>query len=411
MMAALATIPHERKPIPRLIALSLVMVAVWWVFLYAFLVIPWQYVHFDPEAYNPAFNALYAIENVTFIGALGLLAYSASRSWRRLYISLLAGSVAYAVNAQAINLFIQQKNYYTGSPYDLLFVVPAAWIASASARYKPDDPGENMVQEAVAPNWMTWLAISGVISVPLLMACNVWSAAPPAVRDFRYLVGVAAIIVLALILFAQQHILGEAQSKSLTAAQDSLAQLAQAREELEYRATHDAMTGCLNRATVLVALERELARARRHKTKLAALLIDLDHFKHINDTLGHLAGDIAIGFVTARMQECLRTHDYVGRYGGEEFLVIIPDCEPHVARDIAERIRSRIASQPATVDAHPLTITATIGMTMSVPTDGPETILRRSDMALYAGKQRGRNTVEFAMSVDSVDYSGAGFSA
>jgi diguanylate cyclase (GGDEF)-like protein len=144
---------------------------------------------------------------------------------------------------------------------------------------------------------------------------------------------------------------------------------------------------------------------------LAALLIDLDHFKHINDTLGHLAGDIAIGFVTARMQECLRTHDYVGRYGGEEFLVIIPDCEPHVARDIAERIRSRIASQPATVDAHPLTITATIGMTMSVPTDGPETILRRSDMALYAGKQRGRNTVEFAMSVDSVDYSGAGFSA
>lgn len=397
MMAGLATIPHDRSRLPRLIAVSLAMVAVWWVFLYTFLVIPWQYVYPHSAGYDPAFNALYAIENLTVIGFLALFALRASGAWRRLYTLLLASSVVYTVNSQWINRFIQQKNYYTGSPYDLLFIVPVAWMTWAVAGFKPDAQQPSTTEDTVDSKLMAWAAIAGVISVPVLMGWNIWWPVQNTVRDFRFLVGVIASILLAAMLFAQQHILSQERLKSLVAAKQSLAELAKAREELEYRATHDSMTGCLNRATVLVALDRELARAKRLKSSLAVLLIDLDDFKRINDSLGHHAGDLAISYASAAMRDCVRDHDYVGRYGGEEFLVVIPDCVPLVALEVAERVRQSIAQQPpATFNGNPLQVTATIGVALSEADEDPSDLLRRTDLALYAGKNKGRNRIELA---------------
>jgi diguanylate cyclase (GGDEF)-like protein len=397
MMAGLATIPHERSRLPRLIAVSLAMVAVWWVFLYAFLVIPWQYVHPHAAGYDPAFNALYAIENLTVIGFLALLAVRASGAWRRLYVLLLVGSMVYAVNSQWINRFIQQKSYYTGSPYDLLFILPVAWMASAVASFKPEIQQPTVEEESLGSKSMAWAAIAGLISVPVLMGWNIWWPVENTVRDFRFLVGVIASVLLAAMLFAQQHILSEERLKSLMAAKQSLMELAKAREELEYRATHDAMTGCLNCATVLVALDRELARAKRQNSTLAVLLVDLDEFKRINDTLGHHAGDLAISYASAAMRECVRDHDYVGRYGGEEFLLVIPDCSPEIAMEVAERVRQRVAQEPCpTFNGKPLKVTATIGLALSKSNEESGELLRRTDLALYAGKDRGRNRIEFA---------------
>ena len=396
MMAGLATIPHERKTLPRLMALSLAMVAVWWVFVYAFLVLPWQYVHFDFDRYAPAFNALYAVEDVTLIGFMIVLALRASGAWRRLYLQLLGATVLYAVNAEAISRWIQQKSYYTGSPYDLLFIAPVAWMAYITATFSPPENAPASNEKDIDSNLMTWVSISGLMSVPLAMGWNVSSTAPASVRDFRFLVGVAAIILLALMLFAQQFILSQERLRSLNTAQESLAALAKARELLEYRATHDLMTGILNRAAVLLALERELARSARQNSGVAALLIDLDHFKRINDTFGHHAGDFAIAFASARMQECIRAHDYVGRYGGEEFLVVVPDCEAGTAREIAERMRRSIAEEPPTFDGNEVRITITVGVAMSTPGEQPNSLLKRADRALYSGKDQGRNRVEFA---------------
>jgi diguanylate cyclase (GGDEF)-like protein len=165
------------------------------------------------------------------------------------------------------------------------------------------------------------------------------------------------------------------------------------REQLEQKATHDSMTGLLNRNTVLVSLEHELSRAARGGANVAVLLLDLDHFKLINDSYGHHAGDTAIAFAATCMVHCVRAQDYVGRYGGEEFLIVISDCDDALAMEIAERIRARMQNEAVSFDGHKLLITATIGVAISDPTENSEALLRRADAALYAGKQHGRNLV------------------
>jgi diguanylate cyclase (GGDEF)-like protein len=129
---------------------------------------------------------------------------------------------------------------------------------------------------------------------------------------------------------------------------------------------------------------------------VAVFLIYLDHFKQINDKFGHHAGDIAIVAACTRMQDCVRSHDYVGRYGGEEFLAVIPDTDEATALRIAERMRQRISINPVVFNANPIELTATIGVALSHPDDTPESLLRRADLALYSGKRLGRNTVQIA---------------
>ena len=139
MTAALVVMPHKRSGIPPLTALSMGMIFTWWLFIYAYLVLPWQYVLPAPELYSQAFNSLYTIEDVVFIGLLALLANNARGAWRKLYVGLLGGSVIYAAGTVAVNHVITQKRYYTGSMYDLLFLVPVAWLAYVAADFRADD--------------------------------------------------------------------------------------------------------------------------------------------------------------------------------------------------------------------------------------------------------------------------------
>lgn len=104
-------------------------------------------------------------------------------------------------------------------------------------------------------------------------------------------------------------------------------ELIQAREELRFRATHDVLTGVLNRGALLEMLHRELERGARSGTATAVLMLDLDHFKQVNDTYGHLAGDAVLREVARRMMEVVRSYDFIGRYGTEEFLIVLPGCD------------------------------------------------------------------------------------
>jgi diguanylate cyclase (GGDEF)-like protein len=404
MTAALIVTPHKRSGIPPLTALSMGMIFTWWLFLYAYLVVPWQYAHAAPQLYHNAFNSLYTIEDLVFIGVLGFVALRSQGAWRSLYLRFLLGALVYTGGNLILDHLIDQESYYTGSLYDLLFIVPVAWLAYVAGTFKPGEAGVEQPTVVRSDGRVSWLTLLALLSVPGLLIWNQFSAVPAGVRELRTVEGLIAILVLALLLFAKQYVLAGRLSESLEVSEANVSELSTLREQLELKATHDAMTGLLNRSTAIMSLERELARADRESGRVAALLLDLDHFKAINDNHGHHAGDTAIAFAATCMQHCVRTHDYVGRYGGEEFLIVVSDCEETLAREIAERIRARVENEVVTFDGKKLPITCTIGVALSDPSETSESLLRRADTALYSGKQRGRNVVICAP--DSLEQSG-----
>jgi two-component system, cell cycle response regulator len=171
-----------------------------------------------------------------------------------------------------------------------------------------------------------------------------------------------------------------------------------AQEELRFKATHDALTGIPNRGAVLDALDRECFRQIRRGDALGVILMDLDHFKSINDQYGHLAGDVVLKETGQRIIGCTRPYDTVGRYGGEEFLAVIPGSDRGGTLALAERIRSAIGSHPFLTDAGSLQVTISTGVAVgsgAAPIE-PQTLLQLADEALYRAKEKGRNRSELS---------------
>ncbi len=167
------------------------------------------------------------------------------------------------------------------------------------------------------------------------------------------------------------------------------------RERLEQLASTDALTGCLNRRALSDTLERELERARRYSLVLTIMLVDLDHFKLINDTMGHLVGDMVLRQLGEMLRQEVRSVDAVARYGGEEFVIVLPETGSHGALVFAERTRLHIERQPFGDQVHPAHLTVSVGVA-SFPDqkiDSPETFLAVADTALYRAKADGRNRV------------------
>ncbi|RUT31431.1 sensor domain-containing diguanylate cyclase [Arsenicitalea aurantiaca] len=189
--------------------------------------------------------------------------------------------------------------------------------------------------------------------------------------------------------------------RSITAEQlaslENLAALAIQHLELRKQASIDALTGTLNRATILRVAKQEIEDAERLRTDLAVLMVDLDHFKIINDKYGHGVGDAVLAKVGNILDTAVRKSDYVGRYGGEEFCVILPGVTSDLALSIATRIRVAIEKAVIQAEKSALTVTASIGIAMLHERDkGATPLLLAADQALYAAKGQGRNCVVFA---------------
>ena len=174
--------------------------------------------------------------------------------------------------------------------------------------------------------------------------------------------------------------------------------LLEAREEMRYKATHDALTSLLNRGTIVELLARELTRTRRENGCTIAVLGDLDHFKQVNDTYGHLVGDEVLREVAKRLLSSVRSYDFVGRYGGEEFLLVLNNCNANKSMDRAEEIRSAVCRSPITTTQGPLSITVSVGVVASRGLDlvTVEEFLCEVDRALYTAKAAGRNCSRLA---------------
>ena len=201
-------------------------------------------------------------------------------------------------------------------------------------------------------------------------------------RMNRLLTAASAVLVLGLLL----GLLAVINNRFLKA-------LREAQEKLVEMATIDALTGLLNRRAGLERVEEELSRHQRSERAFACLLLDIDRFKKINDTYGHQAGDAVLSEFGATLRRHVRRHDIFCRYGGEEFLLLLPDTSASAALATAEKIRAVTAATPTIFAGRQITVTTSIGISMMQGDETAKAMIARADAALYEAKNSGRNRV------------------
>ncbi len=173
-------------------------------------------------------------------------------------------------------------------------------------------------------------------------------------------------------------------------------------QSLRFAATHDFLTKLLNRAEILASLRRELSRSEREDKPVAVIMADVDHFKEINDSLGHTVGDTVLREVAERLQSDLRPYDLVGRYGGEEFLIVLPSCSLKVATRRADEIRLLVCKDAVVTTFATVPVTVSMGITAADRSQNLtiEEVLQQADKALYSAKENGRNRVQTFLAGD-----------
>jgi two-component system, cell cycle response regulator len=174
-------------------------------------------------------------------------------------------------------------------------------------------------------------------------------------------------------------------------------QLVSAREQLRIEATHDSLTSVWNHKAILEIAERELIRSKREGSPLAVIMGDLDYFKLVNDTYGHAVGDIVLRETARRMSAVVRPYDSIGRYGGEEFLIVTPGCGLRDTTQLAERLRKSICEEAIGQSVPGLTVTMSFGVADGAEFEQGEQLVRAADSALYSAKNSGRNRVKTAL--------------
>lgn len=206
---------------------------------------------------------------------------------------------------------------------------------------------------------------------------------------------ITATIALLFALFTSRLIYFSAIEQSRTEKERLEHLVTERTKEIELLSKTDTLTGLWNRGYLEQALEKEFKRARRYNHELSIMIIDLDHFKRINDTYGHMAGDEVLRKISIKIKSCQRETDFIGRYGGEEIVVILPETNLEKSIKVANDIREAIAQEPIIFESYVINITTSIGISsLRTEHDDYSMIFAEADEALYNAKELGRNRVE-----------------
>ena len=182
-------------------------------------------------------------------------------------------------------------------------------------------------------------------------------------------------------------------SSHVTTLEASVKEYHSRENQLRTKAETDALTGLYNRGTAFNHLAKLMENFRLGADMLYVLMVDLDHFKKVNDIYGHPAGDLVLQQAAKGITQAVRDHDIVGRYGGEEFIIVLTRIDSETANIVAKRILTRIAETPIETNNQTIKITASIGLTCFNPGDDIQNLVQRADIALYAAKNAGRNCI------------------
>jgi diguanylate cyclase len=321
-----------------------------------------------------AFSIAYPVGDLVLLVGLGsvLLRRGVGSSARALQF-MAAGLLFYVAADLVYGYITLHSTYHGGDPVDSLWMVAIALFAVAGAAQNSPDTTADCVQTDTRPraSWAPYIAVA--VGFGLLIISQRHEALFP---DMSL---VSAAVLLATLVSIRQYL--------------TQRDLLRIQRQLSYESLHDALTGLPNRVLVIDRAERMLARARRNQTTVAALYVDIDGFKHVNDSLGHGAGDELLRLVAERLLGVVRESDTVGRLGGDEFVVLLPDYALDAGPElVAERICEVLGHG---IDLHEpegltMLVTASIGVAVG-PRDSADDLFRDADLALYAAKGAGKN--------------------
>lgn len=408
LMAAMAVRPDvDRGPQSRrLDSLDFVLLFSWWLYLYLFVVIPWQYVHFDAPAYGLSFDTLYFSEHLVVLTAVGVVWRSSTGKWRRIYSQLFLAACAYALSSVAAGLGIDFGRYYTGSLYDIPLLVSMQLFTSAAVSSLSARSIEPSKAEPKAHSWTSAVAIAVASSLPLLALWDVlFSGVPTKVRSFRLLLTLATIMLIGALRSWRQYVLD--------------GELDHANQDLREASFTDILTGVRNRRFLATTIDNDVRLVLRayspaenapgnRNRDLIFYLIDIDHFKFINDVFGHAQGDDVLVQMAARISSAIRYSDVLIRWGGEEFLVVSRHSNRDEAEILAARVLDAVGKEPFRLaNGNLIHRTCSIGWAVFPWSSAePEAvdyqeILRLADDALYEAKHEGRNRAIGRVSPDA----------
>ena len=436
MMAAVALQPHVQQEdrSVRVGSLDFLLLLTCWLYLYLFIVIPWQYVHPVVVVYGRSFDLLYACEQLVLVGALFLVWRRSVGAWRQVYAQLFGAALLYCVGSIAASEAIDSNIYYTGSLFDVPLVGAIAWfvaIGLAARRAFSHDQSPEVPARGQSL-WTARLAMLAVFLTPLMVAWAEFGGhAPQSVRTYRLLLTVAVMIIMGVLVFVKQHLLDRELLGLLRSSRQTLEEVCRLKDELESKEQSlrwhslelqrknlelqeisftDALTGVWNRRyleEILTAeagqVLRNYERARSGSRKLdhrdlVFIMVDMDFFKEVNDEYGHSAGDRLLQLVADRLSTVVRKSDVLVRWGGEEFLIMTRSTDPSGIPAFCARILEVISREPFDLgNGIAVRKTCSVGWApypwcrTAVEAICIEEVIILADVALYRAKASGRN--------------------
>ncbi len=438
MMAALAVQPHIRKDNHslKLGSIDFFLLLTWWLYLYLFIVIPWQYVSPNEDLYGRSFDLLYVCEQIVLIVGIGLVWKRSEGSWHKVYGQFFKAALFYGSASLLAGVAIDSHRYYTGSLYDVPLVAAMAWFGAigfmargASLDHQPSEQMRHRDHRV----WTARLAMTAVFSTPLMVAwAEFWPGAPPRVRAYRIVLTVAAMVFMGILVILKQHWMDIELLHLLRLSRLNLDEMCKLKDDLENKEQSlrwhslelqrknlelqeisytDPLTGVWNRRYLEEILTAEAGQVLRNYERargsdirkldhrdLVFLMVDVDFFKQVNDLYGHPAGDRLLQLVAERLGRVVRKSDVLVRWGGEEFLIMSRSADPSGTPAFCERILDVMASEDFDL-GHGVRVrkTCSVGYApfpwsrRAYEVICAEEVIELADTALYRAKAGGRN--------------------